>query len=173
MPKEEGALWDWLAALDDASRSALLAHCVSFGVNALHERGDRYSAGPSAHAVTRRLRQANRLSRALGLDMAEAGWRPTAANYLSRVTKTRILEAVREGKGEAAAQLIDHLKKDEMAREAERLLDGSGWLPEPLRIADDGSASGEALPDFLAADDEDDEAIDDAEDEPVPAVAAE
>src|SRR3546814_10009519 len=28
LPKDEDALWDWLAALDDASRAALLAHCV-------------------------------------------------------------------------------------------------------------------------------------------------
>jgi len=30
---------------------------------------------------------------------------------------------------------LDHLKKGEMAKEAERLLDGTGWLPEPLRLA--------------------------------------
>ena len=35
--------------------------------------------------------------------------------------KARILEAVREAKGEQSAQLIDHLKKADMAREAERL----------------------------------------------------
>jgi ParB family transcriptional regulator, chromosome partitioning protein len=49
-----------------------------------------------------------------------AGGRPTVDNYLGRVTKTRILEAVREAKGEGAVQLIDHLKKSEMAKEAER-----------------------------------------------------
>jgi ParB family chromosome partitioning protein len=49
------------------------------------------------------------------------------------VTKARILGAVREAKGEQAAQLIDHLKKGEMAEKAEVLLAGSGWLPEPLR----------------------------------------
>ena len=68
--------------------------------------------------------------------MVEAGWRPTVDNYLGRVTKPRILEAVREAKGEQSAQLIDHLKKAEMAKEAERLLEGTGWLPEPLRTAD-------------------------------------
>ncbi|PNA03479.1 DNA-binding protein, partial [Pseudomonas sp. GW456-11-11-14-LB1] len=52
MPKDEAALWDWLAALDDASRAALLAHCVSFGVNALYEKGDRYGGpGLSVHGV--------------------------------------------------------------------------------------------------------------------------
>ena len=51
--------------------------------------------------------------------MAAAGWTPTVDNYLGRVTKARILEAVREAKGEQSAQLIDHLKKAEMAEEAE------------------------------------------------------
>jgi ParB family transcriptional regulator, chromosome partitioning protein len=41
LPKDEAALWDWLVALDETSRGALLAHCVSFGVNALYEKGDR------------------------------------------------------------------------------------------------------------------------------------
>ncbi|HET8534129.1 MAG TPA: DNA-binding protein, partial [Sphingomicrobium sp.] len=52
-------------------------------------------------------------------------------------TKAHILQAVREAKGEQSAQLIDHLKKPDMAREAARLLEGSGWLPEPLRLAVD------------------------------------
>ena len=134
LPKDEAQLWDWLAVLDDTSRAALLAHCVSFGVNALYEKGDRYGGpGVSIHGVQRRLVQADRLARAVGLDMVEAGWRPTVDNYLGRVTKPRILEAVREAKGEQSAQLIDHLKKAEMAKEAERLLEGTGWLPEPLR----------------------------------------
>mgnify|MGYP001409372280 CR=1 FL=1 len=157
MPANEGALWDWIADLDDDSRGALLAYCVSAGVNALQEKGDRYGAGPSAHAVHLRIEQADRLARAVGLDMVEAGWRPTVENYLGRVPKTRILEAVSEAKGEAAAQLIDHLKKGDMAKEAERLLDGAGWLPEPLRL-DDDSAAIEALPDFLAGGDEEREA---------------
>jgi ParB family chromosome partitioning protein len=80
------------------------------------------------------------------------------AGYLGRVTKAQILEAVREAKGEPAAQLIEDLKKAEMAREAERLLEGSAWLPEPLRTAGVGTApaaqsgDGAALPAFLAAD---------------------
>ena len=42
-----------------------------------------------------------------------------ADNYLNRVPRARILEAVREAKGEKTAQLLDHLKKGEMATEAE------------------------------------------------------
>jgi ParB family chromosome partitioning protein len=68
-----------------------------------------------------------------------------------------------QAKGEQATQLIDHLKKAEMAKEAERLLDSSGWVPEPLRTigttpakpTDSGAAQDvEALPAFLAEDQE-------------------
>jgi ParB family chromosome partitioning protein len=164
LPNEEPALWDWLAVLDEASRAALLAHCVSLGVNALYEKGDRYGgASISPHGVQRRLAQADRVARAVGLDIVAAGWRPTVENYLGRVPKHRILAAVRETKGEQAAQLIDHLKKAEMAKEAERLLQGSGWVPEPLRTVDTVTADptdrraaqeAEALPAFLAEDQE-------------------
>jgi ParB family chromosome partitioning protein len=156
LPKDDTELWDWLTALDDTRRAALLAHCVSFGVNALYEKGDRYGGpGISVHGVQQRLAQSDRLARAVGLDMVAAGWRPTVDNYLGRVTKPRILEAVREAKGDYAAQLLDHLKKGEMAQEAERLLGDTGWLPEPLRLVHDAPSSDpaagavEALPAFL------------------------
>ena len=86
---------------------------------------------------------AGQLASVLHLDMVVAGWVPTEANYLRRVTKARILEAVREAKGEASAHVIDHLKKPDMAKEAERLLVGSGWLPEPLRTLAAGTAGDE------------------------------
>jgi len=178
LPKDDDALWDWLAALDDASRSTLLAHCISYGVNALFEKIDRYGGnGVSSHGLRRRFDQADRLARAVNLDMVDAGWRPTVENYLGRVTKSRILEAVREAKGESSTQLIDHLKKTEMAKEAERLLEGTGWLPEPLRLAETAPAStdadgpAESLPEFLA--DDEDEAGETSDDEQPHAVAAE
>ncbi|TPI11630.1 ParB/RepB/Spo0J family partition protein [Mesorhizobium sp. B4-1-3] len=166
-------LWDVLTALTDTERAELFAHCASLGVNALYERADRYGNGAiSAHGIKQRLAEADHLARVLGLDMVEAGWRPTVSNYLGRVTKARILEAVREGEGDRAAQLIDHLKKGDMAKEAERLLAGSGWLPEPLRLADlEGEAAasnlddeGEPLPEFLASE-EQDELTDDGEEQ--------
>jgi ParB family transcriptional regulator, chromosome partitioning protein len=130
------------------------------------------------------LAHADILARALNLDMAAAGCSPTVDNYLGRVPKMRILEAVREAKGEASAQLIDHLKKPDMAKEAERLLAGMGWLPELLRTSDaqvaeiDGEpeAGPDPLPAFLADDDEDgadDQTPSDSEDAQAPAAAAE
>lgn len=169
IPRDDQALWDWLVGLGDAHRLALLAHCVSHGVNALHEKMDRYGGGAvTAHSVQQRLKNADRLARAVGLNMVDAGWKPTIDNYLGRVPKRRILDAVREAKGERAVQLIEHLKKGEMAVEAERLLADSGWLPEPLRLDDgvqvelsagDESDESEELPEFLS-DDETDESAD-------------
>jgi ParB family chromosome partitioning protein len=182
IPADDQALWAWLTDLDDGTRLELLALCVSYGVNALFERPNPYSgSGVSQHGLDVRLAQADRLARATGMDMVAAGWKPTVSNYLGRVTKPRILEAVREGAGERAAQLIDHMKKGDMAKEAERLLSDSGWLPEPLRLAsidgdqsgpDDQADTGEdtALPDFLTADGEDE---DTDEDEVQHAIAAE
>ncbi|MBG6204664.1 ParB family chromosome partitioning protein [Labrenzia sp. EL_13] len=135
LPADEAILWDWLISLDGTEQAELFAHCAAFGVNTLYEKADRYGGGSvTAHGIEQRLTEANRLARATGLDMVEAGWQPTVENYLGRVTKVRILEAVREGAGEDRVQRIDHLKKNDMAREAERLLAGSGWLPEPLRL---------------------------------------
>ncbi len=177
IPAGDEALWDWLAGLDDENRMALLAHCVSYGVNALYERPNPYGgSGVSEHGLKVRLAQADRLARATGLDMAQVGWRPTVGNYLGRVTKTRIVEAVREGAGERAAQLIDHMKKGDMAKEAERLLADTGWLPEPLRLAEveggavaeaaDDAGDDETLPAFLTEDGDGDDAADADEEEP-------
>jgi ParB family chromosome partitioning protein len=157
MPEQVDQLWDYLAGLVDEARMALLAHCVSLGVSALYERGVP-GGMTSSHMVERRIAEANRLARTVGLDMVMVGWQPTVANYLGRVPKVRILEAVREAKGEQTAQLLDHLKKDEMAKEAERLLDGTGWLAEPLRLPETdilpGKDESDDLPAFLNGEEE-------------------
>lgn len=154
LPDAHAELWQTLASFGPDERQSLFAHVASLTVNVTKEPFNR-RPGAIAHGEV--------LARAVGLDLAGAGWKPTADNYLGRVPKARILEAVREAKGEMAAQLIDHLKKPEMAKEAERLLADTGWVPEPLRVEDadadpaDEAGQVEALPDFLAEDDEADE----------------
>ena len=124
MPKHPEDLWGALSRLDGPEREALFAHCVGLSVNAVHEA---YNRRPKA------LAHADVLAQAVGLDMAAAGWVPTMDSYLGRVTKARIVQAVREAKGDQAAQAIEPLKKGEMAEKAQELLAGTGWLPEPLR----------------------------------------
>jgi len=124
LPEEPKDLWQALIGFDAEGRTALFAHCASLAVNAVHEPWNRAPG---------RKRHADQLAQALTLDMAAAGWKPTAENYLNRVPKAHILEAVREAKGASAAELIGRLKKSDMANEAERLLSDTAWLPELLR----------------------------------------
>lgn len=53
--------------------------------------------------------------------------------YLGRITKARILEAVREGVNAEAAERMADMKKPDMAEAAEQLLAATGWLPALLR----------------------------------------
>ncbi|HEX8419366.1 MAG TPA: ParB/RepB/Spo0J family partition protein [Sphingomonas sp.] len=123
LPKESTDLWDALHGWDADSRAGLFAHVVSLSVNAVNEAWNRRP---------RALAHADRLAQAVGLDMA-AAWRPTVDNFLGRVTKARILQAVAEAKGSRAADRIEHLKKGDMATEAAVLLAETRWVPEPLR----------------------------------------
>lgn len=140
LPREAVDLWTGLALLTSDEQAALFAHVVSLSVNAVHEPWNRRP---------RALANADRLAAATDLDMTASGWSPTVDGYLGRVTKARILQAVTEAKGEAAADRIAHLKKGDMAAEAERLLAGSGWLPEPLRTP--GRSLGTAPTDHSAS----------------------
>lgn len=124
LPKESADLWDALQEWDGESQAGLFAHIVSLSVNAVCEPWNRR---PRAFA------HADRLAQAVDLDMAAAGWKPTVDNFLGRVTKARILQAVAQAKGQRAADRIEHLKKGDMAAEAETLLADTAWLPEPLR----------------------------------------
>ncbi|CAM5495463.1 chromosome-partitioning protein ParB OS=Afipia felis OX=1035 GN=parB_1 PE=4 SV=1 [Afipia felis] len=125
MPRDVTNLWTFVAGLDHDSRMALFAHCVALTVNAVRLPWERK---PRAVAT------ADHLAGAVALDMT-AYWRPTVGSYLGRVTKARILEAVREGvSGEAAERMAD-MKKVGMAESAEQLLAVTGWLPVLLRTA--------------------------------------
>jgi len=138
LPRDPNDLWDFLVKLDEVSRQVLFAHCASLSLNAVIEPWNKRA---------RSIAHADRVARAIGFDMVEAGWTPTVDSYLGRVTKARILQAVREAKGDQSAELIGHLKKTDMVREAERLMTGTGWLPEPLRVADLNTSSEEPISD--------------------------
>jgi hypothetical protein len=87
LPKEAEDLWGMLSLWDEGERQALFAHVVADSVNAVHELWNRR---PRAMA------HADALAASLALDLAAAGWTPSADNFLGRVTKPRILAAVAE-----------------------------------------------------------------------------
>lgn len=125
MPSDRPGLWAFVAGLDHDSRMDLLAYETARTVNGVQVASDRRP---------RALAHADALAHAVGLDMA-VWWAPTVDGYLGRVTKARILEAVREDVSAEAAERIAGLKKPAMAEEAERLLAGSRWLPAVLRMS--------------------------------------
>ena len=96
MPRDVAKLWEFVVELDHDSRMALFAHCTALTVNAVKLPFD---------LRPRALAAASRLAEAVALDMT-GYWRPTVQSYLGRVTKAGILEAVREGVGEEAAERI-------------------------------------------------------------------
>jgi ParB family transcriptional regulator, chromosome partitioning protein len=122
MPQTPEALWTFIHGLSEDERSALLAHCVSLTVNAVRSPRNLADESGGSAAV---------LARELGLDMT-AYWQPTAANYFGRVSKERIIEAVRNGVSQQAADNIVRMKKPAMAEAAEAVLAGKGWLPAQL-----------------------------------------
>ena len=127
---------------------------------ALRQRGE-----PALGKADRGARTRRSSCRATEVDM-RVYWSATIESYFGKVTKAQILSSVREAKGEEMAEMIGHLKKADMASEAEQLLQGTGWLPEVLRtpsldapalvpgaaapVDDVSTAQDEELPAFLA-----------------------
>jgi ParB family transcriptional regulator, chromosome partitioning protein len=124
LPKEPDQLWAFVAALDQGEQIGLLAHCAALSLNAIRAPKQSPAAAALAHADV--------LAETVGLDMRTA-WTATVTSYFGRVSKERILEAVREGVSKEAADNIAGMKKGAMAEAAETRLAGKGWMPELLR----------------------------------------
>ena len=123
MPRDVTSLWTFVSELDHDSRMGLLAHCVALTVNAVKLPWER---------KPRTMATADRLAEAVSLDMT-GYWRPTVRTYFGRITKARILEAVREGVSHEAADRLADMKKPDMAEAAEQLLAATDWLPALMR----------------------------------------
>jgi ParB family chromosome partitioning protein len=122
IPDDAEGMWGFILTLDQRDLLALLADCASVTVNAVSARDSRDVAADHA----------DQLAQAVLLDMRPQ-WRPTVQNYLGRVSKDRILEAVREGVSPEAATNLASMKKLAMAEAAEHRLQGRDWLPPVLR----------------------------------------
>jgi ParB family chromosome partitioning protein len=126
LPGDPDDLWSWCLERSRDELLDLLAIVAAKAVNAVQRKGDRPDACRLVHA--------NDLAKSLKLDIG-AWFTPTAEGYFNRVSRVQILAALDEAKGEHAPAL-DKLKKSELAVRAESLVAGTGWLPEPLRIAE-------------------------------------
>lgn len=124
LPEEADDLFGWLLAQDSETLSTLLAYCAAQSFDAV--RGAREWTNHPRHI------HADAVADALHLDMRE-WWSPTTANYLGRVPKAMVLEAVKEAVSPQAAENLASLKKDRLAKCAEQRLAGTGWLPPLLR----------------------------------------
>lgn len=118
LPATEGLL-AWLLDQPEAIAHSLLAYCAARCFTAV-QGGDGSSSSADAVAA------------ALALDMAD-WWEPTAATYFSRVPKPRIVEVVQQVVSAEAAAPLAAMKKREAAQQAERLVQGSRWLPDCLQ----------------------------------------
>ncbi|HCI1651741.1 TPA: ParB/RepB/Spo0J family partition protein [Pseudomonas aeruginosa] len=142
LPEDDAELFGHLQAMTQDELVRLLAACVASSVDVV------------AHRVTRTAPGAE-LAAAVGLDMA-AWWKPTAEGYFGHVSKAAILEAVGEFAPDHTRRL-EKLKKHELASEAERLAEGTGWMPamfkvEPEEAAQELADEGEEVEASTAAD---------------------
>lgn len=114
LPEDSAELFTALLAMKQDELVKLLAVCVASTVNVVTPRATPHQPGAE-------------LAQAVGLDMA-AWWQPTAEGYFRHVPKAAILQAVGEYAPEHVNRL-EKLKKADIASEAERLVDGTGWMP--------------------------------------------
>ena len=152
LPEDSAELFAALLAKPQDELVRLLAVCVASTVDVVTPRATAHQPGEE-------------LAQAVGLDMA-AWWKPTAEGYFKHVSKAVILDAVGAFAPESVARLAK-LKKADIASEAERLADGTDWMPAIFKAAGSQDATQAAGPEQDAP--EDAEAM---VDEPAEALAA-
>lgn len=118
LPDDSAELFAALLAMPQDELVRLLAVCVAATVDVVTPRVTQRQSGKE-------------LAQAVGLDMA-TWWQPTAEGYFRHVSKAVILEAVGEFAPDHVTRLAK-LKKADIASEAERLADGTGWMPSVFK----------------------------------------
>ncbi|WP_425523803.1 ParB N-terminal domain-containing protein [Xanthomonas arboricola] len=151
LPQDSADLFAALLAKPQDELVRLLAVCVAVTVDVVTPRATQQQSGAE-------------LAQAVGLDMA-AWWKPTNEGYFRHVPKAAILQAVGEYAPEHVTRLAK-LKKADIASEAERLADGTGWMPAIFK-----AEGPEAAPEETQAQDAP-EGADAVADEPAEALAA-
>jgi ParB family transcriptional regulator, chromosome partitioning protein len=123
IPGKEEDLWAWCLKQKQPVLLDLLAFCVSLSIDAIALKGEKLEGA--------RFQTANALAKAVGLDMTDY-FKATAENYFGRISKSGIIEALKEAKVEITPAM-EKAKKGELAAIADRELGPTKWLPEILR----------------------------------------
>ncbi|MEK6385780.1 MAG: ParB N-terminal domain-containing protein [Paraburkholderia tropica] len=122
LPEDSAELFAVLLDKSQDELVRLLAVCVASTVDVVTPRASQHQPGAE-------------LAQAVGLDMA-AWWKPTNEGYFRHIAKPAILEAVSQYAPEHVTRL-SKLKKGDIASEAERLAEGTGWMPAVFHIDHD------------------------------------
>ena len=138
LPQDSAELFAALLAKSQDELVRLLAVCVASTVDVVTPRATPHQPGEE-------------LAQAVGLDMA-AWWKPTAEGYFKHVSKAVILDAVGEFAPDSVNRL-GKLKKADIASEAERLADGTGWMPAIFKAEGPQDAAQEVGPEQDAPED--------------------
>ncbi|EPG5446650.1 ParB/RepB/Spo0J family partition protein [Pseudomonas aeruginosa] len=155
LPEDSADLFAVLLAKSQDELVRLLAACVAVTVDVVTPRATPQQPGAElAHAV--------------GLDMA-AWWKPTNEGYFRHVPKAAILEAV-EQYAPAHVTRLAKLKKADIASEAERLADGTGWMPAIFKAESTDDTTAQDAPQAVTSDEP--EAIDNDGEQQAHALAA-
>lgn len=120
LPGNPDALFAWLLAQPQEVLLDLLAYCTARSIDAIRLR------------MPSRPDMSDALAAALGLDMAD-WWQPTQRHYLMHVSKSAMCEAVREATGTEVPASLAALRKPALAAHCASLLEGTRWVPLPLR----------------------------------------
>jgi len=121
LPGDEADLLAWCLAQPQERLLDLLAFLSALTVDAVQTK-----QGRNEHH-----KHADRLAETLSLDMTQ-WWKPSAEGFFLRLPKAALAETIREAN--VLPVNFGNVKKEEAARLAAKALDGSGWLPEPLRV---------------------------------------
>jgi len=125
LPKTPNALWNWVLTQPQDTLLSLLAVCAALSLNGIKTKNDSGAT---------RIHHADAVATALNMDMRK-WFTPTADNFFGKVSKPQILEAMTEAGKAPNSNASAKLKKGPLAELAEKTLTGTGWLPEPIRIA--------------------------------------
>lgn len=123
LPEAMADWWGWILDQDTETLLDLLAFCTAATLNATTSQ----ATSPSA-----RVRQADQIAQAVGLDMAD-WWQPTEATYLGRVKKALVIEAVAEADPGTSTADLATMKRAALIATAEKRLAGTRWVPAYLR----------------------------------------